>query len=142
MAPKRKFLNFCNFLEINTHNFVYIHPKFENKGLFHARFYRAWHGKMLDPKAVTFVVWSLKTSLGQLGPRRRRGGVEEFPEGYWRNSMWKFQGSNLKSTRLSGSDQKKSCGILRSLGFWPWNFEGVSHNSVSSVFCCALGQLS
>ena len=27
--------------------------------------------KLLDPKTVTFGGWSLKTSLGQLGPKRR-----------------------------------------------------------------------
>ena len=27
--------------------------------------------KCLDPKAVTFVVWDLKTRLGKLGPKRR-----------------------------------------------------------------------
>ena len=27
--------------------------------------------KPIDPKAVTFGVWGLKTSLGQLGPKRR-----------------------------------------------------------------------
>ena len=36
---------FCNFLEINNHNFVKNDPKFENKGLFHAKFYGVWHEK-------------------------------------------------------------------------------------------------
>ena len=40
LAPKRRFLmNFFNFLGINTHNFVKIDPKFENKDLLHAKFY-------------------------------------------------------------------------------------------------------
>ena len=52
MAPKRRFLKgifgyfgkilegyFCNFLGINTHNFVKKGPKFDNKGLFDAKFY-------------------------------------------------------------------------------------------------------
>ena len=34
---------FCNFLGTNTHNFVKSDPKFENKSLFHAKFYRARH---------------------------------------------------------------------------------------------------
>ena len=32
---------FFNFLEINIHNFVKNDPKFQNKGLFHAKFYGA-----------------------------------------------------------------------------------------------------
>ena len=32
-----------NFLEINTHNFVKNDPKFENKSLFDAKSYGAWH---------------------------------------------------------------------------------------------------
>ena len=45
MAPKRRFLKglFCNFLGINTHNFVKIDPNFENNSLFDAKFYRASH---------------------------------------------------------------------------------------------------
>ena len=38
MAPKRVC---CNFLGINTNNFVKIYPKLENKSLFDATFYGA-----------------------------------------------------------------------------------------------------
>ena len=50
---------FFNFLEINTHNFFINDPKFESKGLFHAKCYGAWHEKTLDPKAMAFWVWDL-----------------------------------------------------------------------------------
>ena len=42
-VPKKGFLKgfFCNFLGINTYNFVKNDSKFENKGLFHAKFYGA-----------------------------------------------------------------------------------------------------
>ena len=59
MAPKRRFLKgffFCNFLGINTHNFVKNDPKFDMK-------------VFSDPKALTFGVWGLKTSLRQFGPK-------------------------------------------------------------------------
>ena len=38
-TKKKIFDEFFNFLGINTHNFVKIDPKFENKDLFHAKFY-------------------------------------------------------------------------------------------------------
>ena len=60
--------HFCNFLQINTHNFVKKDPQFENKSLFHANFMELDMKKIPDPKTLTFVVWGLKTSLGQFGP--------------------------------------------------------------------------
>ena len=42
MAPKKNIfegLFFCNFLGMNIHKFVKNDPKFENKGLLHAKFY-------------------------------------------------------------------------------------------------------
>ena len=61
MASKRRFFEgfFCNFLGINTHNLVKNDLKFENKSLFDPTF----------PKALTFGVWDLKTSLGEFGPK-------------------------------------------------------------------------
>ena len=61
---------FFNFLEINIHNFVKNDPKFQNKGLFHAKFYGAWHENKLDPIALILGVWVLKTSLYQFGSKR------------------------------------------------------------------------
>ena len=34
-------------------------------------FMKLYMRTFLDPKAVTFAAWGLKTSLGQLGPKRR-----------------------------------------------------------------------
>ena len=48
---------FGSYLGINTHNFVKNDPKFENEGLFYAKFYGAWHEKNLDSKVVTFEVY-------------------------------------------------------------------------------------
>ena len=59
---------FCDFLGVNTHNFVKDDPKFENKGLhFMQNFMKLDMRKFLDPKAVTFCIWGLKTS--NLGPK-------------------------------------------------------------------------
>ena len=41
---------------------------------------------------------------------------------------WKFQGLIKKEVELPGEFKKKSCGISMSLGFWPWNFQSLSHN--------------
>ena len=77
MAPKRRFLMFFffNFLGINTHNLVKNDSKFENKNLFHAKLYVDMMNfyvdmiRFLDAKAVKLGVWSLKPSLGNLGPK-------------------------------------------------------------------------
>ena len=47
---------FSNFLEINTHNFVQNDPKFENKNLFDAKFYGAWHEKNFGPQSFVILV--------------------------------------------------------------------------------------
>ena len=54
---------------INTHNFVKNDPKFENKCLFDANSMELDMIKFSDPKAQTFGVWDLKTSLEQFRPR-------------------------------------------------------------------------
>ena len=42
MSPTRRFLmDFCNFLGINTHNFVINDPKFKDKGLLRVKSYGA-----------------------------------------------------------------------------------------------------
>ena len=43
MAPDFLKGFFCNFVGINILNFVKNDPKFENKSLFDAKFYGAWH---------------------------------------------------------------------------------------------------
>ena len=48
---------FCNFLGINIHNFAKNDPKFENKSLFDAKFYEAWHEKFLRSQSSD--IWSL-----------------------------------------------------------------------------------
>ena len=53
--------SFCNFLQINTHNFVKKDPQFENKSLFDANFMELDMKKNSDPKTLTFLVWDLKT---------------------------------------------------------------------------------
>ena len=71
IAPKRRFLmGSFNFLGISTNNFVKNDAKFENKDFFMQNFLKLYMRKFLDPKAVTFDVWGLKTSLGQFGPKR------------------------------------------------------------------------
>ena len=60
---------FCNFLEINTHNFVKNDLKFESKSLFDAKFYGVYMKKILNPKSMIFGIWGLKTRLGQFGPK-------------------------------------------------------------------------
>ena len=51
---------FCNFLEINTHNFVKNDLKFESKSLFDAKFYGVYMKKILNPKSLIFGIWRLK----------------------------------------------------------------------------------
>ena len=60
---------FCNFLGINTDNFLKTDPKFENKSLFDANFMELDMKKFSDPKTLTFEVWGLKNSLVQFGPK-------------------------------------------------------------------------
>ena len=49
---------FRNFLEIkNTHNFVKNDPSFENKSLFDAKFYEAWHEKIF--RSQNWDIWGL-----------------------------------------------------------------------------------
>ena len=43
--------------------------KIKNKDLFHANFIDVDLKKLLDPKALTFGVCGLKTSLRQFGPK-------------------------------------------------------------------------
>ena len=50
-------------------------------------------------------------------------------QGYWRKSMQKFQGSIKKEVEFPGV-YKINRVFSMALGFWPWNFQGVSHNSV------------
>ena len=70
MVPKRRFLMiFCNFLGINTHNFVKNDPKFKNRACFMEHFMELVMKKFLGPKAATFGIWSLKTSLGHLSQK-------------------------------------------------------------------------
>ena len=49
-------------------------------------------------------------------------------QGYWSKSMWKFQGSVNKEVEFWGVLKKNSWGISMGHGFWPYNFQGVSHN--------------
>ena len=74
MAPKRRFLKgfFCNFLGIDTHSFVKIGSKFENKSLIYAKLYEAWHEKVfrsqssniwgLGPKNYSRAIWTQSLS--------------------------------------------------------------------------------
>ena len=41
--------------------------------------------------------------------------------------MHKFQGSIKKEVEIPGVFKKNSCRISMGLGFWPWNFQEVSH---------------
>ena len=70
MASKIKFLMFffCNFLEINTHDFVKIDPNLKIRAYLMQHFMEFDMKKLSDPKTLTFGVWDLKTSLGQFGP--------------------------------------------------------------------------
>ena len=56
-------------LQFSGNNFVKNEPKFENNSLFDAKFYELDMKQFSDPKALTFGVWGLKTSLGQSGPK-------------------------------------------------------------------------
>ena len=61
-------------------------------------------------------------------------------QGYWRKSIWKFQGSAKKELVFPQVLEKTSCGISMGFGFWPWNFQGMSHNfsEFSGVKACFL----
>ena len=48
---------FCNFLGINTPNFVKNDPDFENKGLFDAKFHGNWHEKIFRSQSSD--IWGL-----------------------------------------------------------------------------------
>ena len=48
---------FCNFLGINTHNFVKNDPDLENKGLFDAKFHGNWHEKIFRSQSSD--IWGL-----------------------------------------------------------------------------------
>ena len=61
--------------------------------------------------------------------RRGVGLVKDMEfQGYWSNFMRNFQGSIEKEVEFPGLLQKNSCGISMGIGFWTWNFEGMSHN--------------
>ena len=49
---------FCNFLWINTHNFVKNDPKLLNKSLFEAKLYGAWHEKIY--RSQNSDIWGLR----------------------------------------------------------------------------------
>ena len=49
-------------------------------------------------------------------------------QGYLSKSMWKSQGSVNKEAEFCGMLKKNSCGFSMGLGFWPYNFQGVSYN--------------
>ena len=49
---------FYHFLGKNTHNFVKSDVKFENKCLFHAKFYEAWHEKKIGSQSCE--IWGLR----------------------------------------------------------------------------------
>ena len=61
---------FCNFLGINTHNFVKNDPKFKDKDFFMQNIMDLGMKKDLYPKAMTSGVWGLKISLGKLRSKR------------------------------------------------------------------------
>ena len=46
-----------------------------------------------------------------------------------KKELVKIPGSVKKEVEFPGVI-KKRCGIFMGLGFWPWNFQGVSHNFV------------
>ena len=48
--------------------------------------------------------------------------------GYWKNIMWKFQGSTEKEVVFSGLTKKISYWISISLHFLHWNFQAGLHN--------------
>ena len=57
--------------------------------------------------------------------KNQTGGVEdmEFP-----GVLKTFLGSIKKEVKFPGVLKKNSSGISMGLGFWSWNFQGVSHN--------------
>ena len=68
---------------------------------------------------------------GQWGFFRKRVDDMEFPVVYVeKKSLWKLWGSIKKEVEFPGVFKKKSCGNSMGLAFWPWNFQGVSHNFV------------
>ena len=67
----------------------------------------------------------LKLGYSRKNPKRGgggwgRSGVElrtwNF-QGYWKKSLWKFEGSIKKEMQFPGVFKKYSCGISRGLGF-------------------------
>ena len=79
--------------------------------------------KSLYPQGVLF---------GYSRKKKKQGGLVWLGtwnfQGYWRNFTGKFQGSIEKEVEFPGLLQKNSCGISMGIGFWTWNFEGMSHN--------------
>ena len=67
MAPR--FTAFCNFLRITTKTLSKKIQKLKIRAHLMQNFMEHDMKKLLDPKALTFGVWSLKTSLGQFGPK-------------------------------------------------------------------------
>ena len=52
-------------------------------------------------------------------------------KGYQRNSMWNFQGLIKSEMEFPEGDQEKISGNSSGLfSSWPWNFQGIQHNSV------------
>ena len=99
---------------------------------------------------LTELRWYFFNTLGN--SMSSLGGVRTWNfQGYWRNTIWKFQRSSKKEATSSpehlfgirgrgkncsgdeiekevefpGVIKKKSFGIFMGLGFWPWNFQDV-----------------
>ena len=58
--------------------------------------------------------------------RAGRGDME-FP-GVLKKEHVEIPGQLKKEVEFPGVFIKKLCGISKGLGFWPWNFQKVSHN--------------
>ena len=70
--------------------------------------------------STTFIKWAIPE-------KNQTGEVEdiEFP-GVLKKEHVEIPGAN-KIVEFPGVFKKKSCGIAMGLGFWPLNFQGISH---------------
>ena len=60
---------FCNFQGTNAYNFAKKTQNLKTRAYFKQNFIELDMKKISDPKALTFEVWGLWTSLGQFGPK-------------------------------------------------------------------------
>ena len=69
-------------------------------------------------------------SLGLFQKKSKQGELRIWNFQGYLNSMGDFQRLIKNKVEFTRLTKKRSCGISRGLCFWPWNFQGISHNFV------------